>query len=125
MRPDKAKVLCVIALFLPGVTARAQGDPSKANAIADQVPEAGIVHNDHAMLSGAIGSGSYQPLSGKERWNLYLCNAFWSPGVFFRAAGPALGAQPVGSGAGRRSRPCLLERPWLRPAFSDFSYLRL
>ncbi len=86
-------VFCVIALFLPGVTARAQGDPSKAAAIADQVLEAGTVQNDHAILSGAIGPGSYQPLSGNERWKLYLRNTFWSPGVFFRAAGPALGAQ--------------------------------
>jgi hypothetical protein len=36
---------------------------------------------------------SYAPLTGKERWNLYLRDAFWGPGVFFRAAGPALGAQ--------------------------------
>jgi len=33
---------------------------------------------------------SYAPLTGKERWNLYLREAFWSPGVFFKAAGPAL-----------------------------------
>ena len=36
---------------------------------------------------------SYAPLTGKERWSLYLRDAFWSPGVFFKAAGPALGAQ--------------------------------
>ena len=36
---------------------------------------------------------SYVPLTGKERWNLYLRNAFWSPGVFFKAAGPVLGGQ--------------------------------
>ena len=36
---------------------------------------------------------SYVPLTGKERWNLYLRDAFWSPGVFFKAAGPAVGAQ--------------------------------
>jgi hypothetical protein len=44
------------------------------------------------MLSTPIGPGSYQPLSGKERWNRYLHDAFWSPGVVLRAAGPALGA---------------------------------
>ena len=36
---------------------------------------------------------SYAPLTGKERWSLYLRDAFWSPGVFFEAAGPALGGQ--------------------------------
>jgi hypothetical protein len=35
--------------------------------------------------------GAYRPLTGRERWNLYLREAFWSPGAFFRAAGPALG----------------------------------
>jgi len=34
---------------------------------------------------------AYQPLTGKERWNLYVREAFWSPGAFFRVAGPALG----------------------------------
>ena len=100
MRPDKATILCIVALFLSGLTARAQADASEAGIIADQVLEAGISHQDkenrdgdHAMLSAATGPGSYQPLSGKERWHLYLRDAFWSPGVFFRAAGPALGAQ--------------------------------
>ena len=93
MKSDKVTTFCVLALFLPGLTARAQAVASDAGAIADQAPGAGIVHEDHAMLSGAIGPGSYQPPSGKERWNLYLRDAFWSPGVFFRAAGPALGAQ--------------------------------
>lgn len=39
------------------------------------------------MPSSSFGPGSYQPLSGKERWNLYLRDALWSPGVVFRAAG--------------------------------------
>ena len=93
MRSERATVFCAIALFLPGIAARAQAQPGKVAATAEQVPDTGIVHENHAMVSAAIGSGSYQPLSGKERWNLYLRNAFWSPGVFFRAAGPALGAQ--------------------------------
>ena len=50
------------------------GDPSKA-VVADPVLT------------------TYAPLTGKERWNLYLRDAFWSPGVFFKAAGPALGGQ--------------------------------
>ncbi len=93
MKPEKAMLFCVIALFLPGATARAQAEPSKAKAIPDQVSEAATVPEDDPMLSTAIGPGSYQPLSGKERWNLYLRDAFWSQGVVLRAAGPALGAQ--------------------------------
>src|SRR5512135_1350387 len=93
MKPDNAMVFCLIALFLPGVTARAQADASKAGVIAAQAPEAEIVQDDHPTLSTAIGPGGYQPLSGNERWNLYFRGAFWSPGVFLRAAGPALGAQ--------------------------------
>ena len=34
---------------------------------------------------------SYQPLNGRECWNLYVRDTFWSTGAFFRAAGPALG----------------------------------
>ena len=43
--------------------------------------------------SPAPAQSSYQPLTGRERINLYLHDAFWSPGAFFRAAGPAAGAQ--------------------------------
>ncbi|MCW5979412.1 MAG: hypothetical protein KIT09_15150 [Bryobacteraceae bacterium] len=35
---------------------------------------------------------SYRPLTGQDRWNIYFREAFWSPGAFFRAAGPALGS---------------------------------
>ena len=35
----------------------------------------------------------YQPLNGKQRWQLYLDNTFLRPSAFFRAAGPALGDQ--------------------------------
>ncbi|MFN0171799.1 MAG: hypothetical protein ACKV22_35755 [Bryobacteraceae bacterium] len=35
---------------------------------------------------------TYRPLTGRERWNIYFREAFWSPGAFFRAAGPALGS---------------------------------
>ena len=93
MRPGNATVFCLIALLLPGVTARAQADAGKAGVIATQTTEAEISHDDRPTLSTAIGPGGYQPLSGNERWRLYLRNAFWSPGVFFRAGGPALGAQ--------------------------------
>ncbi len=91
MTSEKATIVCVFALFLSGLTARAQAIFSEPGAIADYAAEAGTLHQHHARLAAA-SSGSYQPLSGKERWDLYLNAAFWSPGVFFRAAGPALGA---------------------------------
>lgn len=93
MRSKKAMLCCVIALSLSGVAARAQADSSKAGVVADQAPEAGIVHGRQALLSATSGPGSYQPLSGKQRWDLYLRDTFWNPGVVFRTAGPALGAQ--------------------------------
>ena len=83
----------VLALCLCGGTTRAQSVDSSSGAIADHAPKAGTLDEDRAIRSAAAGSGTYQPLTGKERWNHYLSDAFWSPGVFFRAAGPALGAQ--------------------------------
>jgi hypothetical protein len=83
-----------MALFLPGATARAETKPSNAKVIPDQVSETAIVLKDEPMLSTASDPGSYRPLSGRERWNLYLHDALWSPGIVFRVAGPALlGAQ--------------------------------
>jgi len=38
------------------------------------------------------GVPAYQPLSGKERWQLYSRSVFWSPGAIFGSAGPALGS---------------------------------
>ncbi|MEQ1947746.1 MAG: hypothetical protein ABL995_11190 [Bryobacteraceae bacterium] len=35
----------------------------------------------------------YRPLTGKERWHLYLKNAYWSPMSLGRSAGAALGGQ--------------------------------
>ena len=45
------------------------------------------------MSTGVVRpTETYKPLTGQERWNIYFREAFWSPGAFFRAAGPALGA---------------------------------
>lgn len=40
-----------------------------------------------------LAKSPYAPLTGRERRNIYLHDAFASPGAFFRATGPALGAQ--------------------------------
>src|SRR4051812_34883687 len=83
-----ANLLCVISLLLSSVAVRAQAQPNGAAAIStEEIPR--VVPNDASVAR----SGAYQPLTGNERWNLYLRRAFWSPGVFLRAAGPALGAQ--------------------------------
>ena len=83
-----ANVLCFISLLLSSVAVRAQAQPNGAAAIAtEEIPR--VIPNEAAVAR----SGGYQPLTGNERWNLYLRRAFWSPGVFLRAAGPALGAQ--------------------------------
>jgi len=44
-----------------------------------------------SRVQAQVEPRAYQPLNGKERWNLYVREAFWSPGAFFRAAGPAVG----------------------------------
>jgi hypothetical protein len=36
---------------------------------------------------------AWQPLTANERWSTYFKEVLWSPGAFFGAAGPALGAQ--------------------------------
>ena len=48
---------------------------------------------DHpAERAVARAGSSYTPPTGKERRDLYVRRAFLSPGVLFRAAGPALGS---------------------------------
>jgi hypothetical protein len=91
-----------LALFLIwSASAGAQVDASEPRATLDASKQidgdqtgAGQLDKTAAkpFATGSAPS-SYQPLDGNQRWNLYLRNAFWSPGVFFRAAGPALGGQ--------------------------------
>lgn len=90
---------CVVALFLSGATIHARayaGDPGEISGPVRAVDVNVDVNSDgdapKPRVAGAV-QRSYRPLTGKERWDLYLRDAFWSPGVFFRAAGPALGAQ--------------------------------
>jgi hypothetical protein len=98
MRTDKAAILYTAALFLCGLTLRAQAVVGEAGEASGQALKAGDGHpgnrdDYHAMLPPVTSPGDRRPLTGKERWTIYVRNAFWSPGVFFRAAGPALGAQ--------------------------------
>jgi hypothetical protein len=74
-------VVPTIALFFCGLTVCAQAAASEADAAFRRAP-----------TTPATDPDSDQPLSAKERWNIYVRSAFWSPGAFFRAAGPALGA---------------------------------
>jgi len=96
MKPPKSALLCV-PLFLLGFTAHARGadessDPAQQAGASD---ERTVNPDGDRPAPGAAqaAQNTFQPLTGKERWNLYMRDAFWSPGVFFRAAGPALGAQ--------------------------------
>ena len=65
-----------------------EGQSSQPVSSAEQ-PEASSLASK-AYAPG--GLNTYTPLTGKERWNFYLHESYWSPAVFFRAAGPALGA---------------------------------
>lgn len=99
MRLPKSSFLCVFALFLSGSTIYARTDAGNPGEISDPVgrvdmgnEKAGDGEAPNPLVAGA-GQNGYQALTGKERWDLYLRDAFWSPGVFFKATGPALGAQ--------------------------------
>src|SRR5689334_18314159 len=100
MKPARSLLLCA-PLFLLGFAAHARADARDAGEVWDPAQQGGVSEERTVdpdsdpptpRVAGAVQS-SFQTLTGKERWNLYLRDAFWSPGVFFRAAGPALGAQ--------------------------------
>ena len=90
MKPARSVLLCA-PLFLLGFTAHARTDARDVGELSDPVQQADV--GDDRTVNPDSDQSSFQPLTGKERWNLYLRDAFWSPGVFFRAAGPALGGQ--------------------------------
>jgi len=76
-----------MAVLLPGAAAQSSED-----ATASGQPALGSTVDAAAPADESPSAAVYVPLTGGERWNLYAKRAFWSPGVFFRAAAPALGA---------------------------------
>ena len=68
-------------------------DPAMPSDQVEQTDAASEETGNPAAGSPAPAQSKYQPLTGRERRNLYLHDAFWSPSAFFRAAGPAAGAQ--------------------------------
>src|SRR5689334_22316623 len=96
MTVERALFICGFALLLSGITDRAKADTpagTLSNQVGSSSENSGNGDEKPATILTIPCGGSYQPLIAKERWNFYLREAFWSPGVFFRAAGPALGAQ--------------------------------
>jgi hypothetical protein len=97
----KSVLLHIAALLLFCSTIHAGAGTGEPGETPDPVRQAGLSNGDTGNPDGdaprprvaVVAQSSYQPLTGKERWDLYLRDAFWSPGVFLRAAGPALGAQ--------------------------------
>jgi len=97
----KSVFLHVVALLLFCSTIHARAGPGELGETPDAVGQGDVTNGETAKPDGdapkpvvaVVAQSAYQPLTGKERWDLYLREAFWSPGVFFRAAGPALGAQ--------------------------------
>jgi hypothetical protein len=100
MKPARS-VLLFAPLLLLGFTAHARADACAPGELSNPVLQGGVSEEradnpdgDQPIPGSAQAvQSSFQPLTGKERWDLYLRDAFWSPSVFFRAAGPALGAQ--------------------------------
>ena len=100
MRPNRSTFLS-LPLLLLGFSAQGwagASDPvQKPDPLTTVDAGGGMAGNPDGEPSKAIVAepvrASYAPLAGKERWSLYWRGVFWSPGVFLRAAGPALGGQ--------------------------------
>jgi hypothetical protein len=96
MTAERAFLVCGFAMLLSGIADRAKADTGASTLSAQAGPGNKELRNEDEGSTTILkipSAGSYQPLTGKERWNLFLREAFWRRGVFFRAAGPALGAQ--------------------------------
>ncbi len=100
MHKMKSMSFC-LSLFLTASLANAHADTGNGPELADPVQDCGVFDEDNgnpggdppkSVVKASVPLG-YTPLTGHERWNHYVRNAFWSPGVFFRAAGPAAGQQ--------------------------------
>ncbi|MEQ1883490.1 MAG: hypothetical protein ABL967_00385 [Bryobacteraceae bacterium] len=90
-------VLVSLLVVAPRVTAAPNEFKEQAEAGTSSSSDSdGQTHDptdNSALGSTAAGTSPYQPLTGKERWHLYLKNAYWSPMSLGRSAGAALGAQ--------------------------------
>jgi hypothetical protein len=91
------------SLFSAALTVLAASTSAQGQALAaDPVASAALHVAKDAGASGREGgwlarqavraSGAWRPLTGRERLNVYVRQAFVGPGAFFRAAGPALGS---------------------------------
>jgi hypothetical protein len=90
LKPQAARIalsLLVISSIVPTWAADAEEEPKALS------PTEALGCAPESPVPTPVEPVSYQPLTGRERWNLYLRDKFWSTGAFFRAAGPALGAQ--------------------------------
>jgi hypothetical protein len=100
MRHNRSTLL-ILPLLLLGLSAQGWAEPGDLGQTPDplRTVDAGgeMVGNPGGSPFKGIAAepvrASYAPLTGKERWNIYVRDGFWSPGVLFKAAGPALGGQ--------------------------------
>lgn len=84
--------------MLSGSTSHARTGAAERGDSAGAVGQVDVTDEGRGRLDGhvpkplraAVAERDSQPLSGDDRWNLYLRDTFRSPAVFFRTAGPAL-----------------------------------
>jgi hypothetical protein len=69
-----------------------QADPGSQPAEPAQ-PVSQPMLKEGILWGTVITKSDFRPLTGRQRWGLYWRQTYFTPGVYFSAAGPALGGQ--------------------------------
>ncbi len=78
--------LLALPVFAAGFEVPQDGSVQTAKPAADEPVKPGM------LWGTVVRRDEFRPLTGRQRWGLYWRQTYWTPGAFFRAAGPALGA---------------------------------
>lgn len=73
------------------ILARQTQSPPAAQTVAPTTSKQDAIKVNPLFGIGNVSEDNYQPLTGEQRWQLFLKEDFTSPGAYFRALGPALG----------------------------------
>jgi hypothetical protein len=73
------------------ILARQIPTPTATQSVAPVATKQDAVKVNPLFGIGNVSEDNYKPLTGEQRWRLFLNENFASPGAYFRALGPALG----------------------------------